>query len=193
MTPEPERADPSTPAERTPGDGTTQPIVHEGGASRFVATFLLSYGFYLALGDPFDSFDLLSGLAVAGVVAVALSSTLFEAEPRVGRTLPRLARATLFVPYLLYEVAKANLAVAYVILHPSLPIDPTLVELEDVPEDRFERAALANAITLTPGTVTVDVGDERFVVHTLTEASRTGLLSGSLARAVAFVFHGRDA
>ena len=159
--------------ERPTAEDETASLVHGGGVSRFLATFLLSYGFYLALGDPFDPFDLVSGLGVAGAVAVLLSRTLF-------------------VPYLLYEVAKANVAVSYVVLHPSLPIDPALVTVEDVPEERIEQAALANAITLTPGTVTVDVDEGGFVVHTLTEASRTGLLSGSLSRAVAFVFHGRN-
>jgi multicomponent Na+:H+ antiporter subunit E len=178
--------------ERPTAEDETPSLVHGGGVSRFLATFLLSYGFYLALGDPFDPFDLVSGLGVAGAVAVLLSRTLFEEAPRLGRTLPRLARATLFVPYLLYEVAKANVAVSYVVLHPSLPIDPALVTVEDVPEERIEQAALANAITLTPGTLTVDVDEGGFVVHTLTEASRTGLLSGSLSRAVAFVFHGRN-
>jgi multicomponent Na+:H+ antiporter subunit E len=166
-------------------------LVHDGGVVRFAATFTLSYLFYLSLGNPFDPFDLVTGVPVAGVVATLLSSTLFETPPAPGTILPRLGRATLFVPYLLYEVAKANLAVAAVILRPSLPIDPQMVALTDVPDDRFERALLANAITLTPGTVTVDVRADRFVVHTLTASTRRGLVAGSLTRAVAYVFHGR--
>lgn len=46
---------------------------------------------------------------------------------------------------------------------------------------------VANSITLTPGTLTLDIADDELVVHTLTEASRTELLEGSLARSVAFV------
>jgi multicomponent Na+:H+ antiporter subunit E len=46
---------------------------------------------------------------------------------------------------------------------------------------------LANSITLTPGTLTLDVVDDELVVHTLTEASKADLLEGSLARSVAFV------
>jgi hypothetical protein len=70
--------------ERLPADrpGRRRPLVHDGGPARFAATFLLSYLFYLALGDPFDPFDLVTGVLVAGLVAGLLSSTLFESPPR---------------------------------------------------------------------------------------------------------------
>lgn len=167
-------------------------LSHRRGVRRFVGVFVLSYAFYLFLGNPLDPFDLITGVISAGVVAVALSSTVFEEEPAVRRTSGRLLRSTLFLPYLLYEVIHANLAVTRVILDPDLPIDPRLVELDPETDDRFHRTVLANAITLTPGSLTVDVDEGGFVVHTLTTASRRGLESGSLQRAVDFVFHGWD-
>lgn len=167
-------------------------LVHRAGVARLLATFLLSYGFYLALGDPTDPFDLVTGAASAALVAALLAGTVFEEPPSARRTLPRVARATLFVPYLLWEVVRANLAVAAVVLRPSLPIDPETVEVPLEGRGRFERALLANAVTLTPGTLSVDVTEERLLVHTLTAASREDLESGALARAVRFVFEGRS-
>ena len=180
--------------DRVPVDRERRPrrLVHRAGVARFTATFLLSYGFYLALGDPTDPFDLVTGAASAGLVAALLAGTLFEEAPTVRQTLPRFARATLFLPYLLWEVARANLAVAAVVLRPSLPIDPETVEVPLEGRSRFERALLANAITLTPGTLSVDVTGETLLVHTLTPASREELEAGSLARAVRFVFEGRS-
>ncbi len=180
--------------DRVPADRESRPrrLVHRAGLARFLATFLLSYGFYLALGDPTDPFDLVTGAASAALVAALLAGTVFEEPPSARRTLPRIARATLFVPYLLWEVVRANLAVATVVLRPSLPIDPETVEVPLEGRGRFERALLANAVTLTPGTLSVDVTEEALLVHTLTAASREDLESGALARAVRFVFEGRS-
>jgi multicomponent Na+:H+ antiporter subunit E len=166
-------------------------LVHDRGVAGFLLTFVLSYGFYLLLGDPTDPFDLVTGAIAAGVVAASLSAVVVETEPSIGGVLARSLRATAFMPYLLYEIVRANLDVAAVILHPDLPIDPKMVEYDPETEGRFERAVLANAITLTPGTLTVDVDDRGFRVHALTPETRASLQGGSLRRAVAWVFHGR--
>jgi multisubunit Na+/H+ antiporter MnhE subunit len=168
-------------------------LVHDRGLASFLLTFALSYGFYLLLGDPTDPFDLVTGAVTAGVVAGSLSAVVVETEPSLSGVLARSLRATAFLPYLLYEVVKANLGVAYVILHPDLPIDPRTVSYDPETEGRFERAVLANAITLTPGTLTVDVDGDSFSVHALTESTRAGLEEGSLRRAVRWVFHGGGA
>ncbi|MCU4718779.1 Na+/H+ antiporter subunit E [Halapricum hydrolyticum] len=181
-----------TPIELAPaGRQTRHPrLRHRATTRRFVGTFLVSYAFYLLLGDPLDPFDLVTGAAAAGVVAATLAPVVFDTEPTVGRTLPRIARATLFLPYLLYEIVRANVAIAAVILSPSLPIDPETVVFQPDVEDRFGRAVLANAITLTPGTLTVDADEEGLLVHSLTAESREGLAGGPLERAVRFVFEG---
>lgn len=186
--------DSPVPVETLPSARPASPrrLVHERSSAGFALTFVLSYAFYLALGDPTAPFDLVTGAVTAGLVAGGLSAVVVETSPSAATVAARALRATLFLPYLLYEVARANLGVAYVILHPSLPIDPELVEYDPGTRGPFERAVLGNAITLTPGTVTVDAGEEGFLVHTLTPRTRAGLREGSLARAVAWVFHGSD-
>jgi multicomponent Na+:H+ antiporter subunit E len=183
----------SVPVESGPGldPDAGRALRHRRGARRFAGVAVLSFAFYLYLGDPFDPFDLVTGAISAGFVALALASTVFEEAPTARRTPARLLRSVLFLPYLLYEVVRANVDVARVILDPSLPIEPRLVELDPGTDDRLHRAVLANAITLTPGSLTVDVTDDALVVHTLTASSRRGLESGSLQRAVDFVFDGR--
>jgi len=186
-------ADAPTTVTSLPGDrDRSGHLVRDRRAAGFALTFVLSYGFYLALGDPMALFDLVTGAVVAGVVAATLSAVVVEPSPSVAVVAAQSLRATLFLPYLLVEIVRANLGVAYVILHPSLPIDPAFVTYDPGIEGPLERAVLGNAITLTPGTVTVDVGRDGFLVHTLTPATREGLREGSLARAVAWVFHGRD-
>ena len=173
----------------TPRATRRRRLVHDRGLAGFLLTFGLSYGFYLLLGDPTDPFDLVTGAVTAGVVAGSLAAVVLETEPSVTGVLARSLRATAFLPYLLYEILRANVGVAYVILHPALPIDPRTVSYDPGTEGRLERAVLANAITLTPGTLTVDA-DGAFTVHVLTERTRAGLQAGSLQRAVRWVFHG---
>jgi len=156
-----------------------------GTAVRLGSTAAVSFGFYLALGDPTDPFDLVTGVVSAAVVAVVLGGVAFERTPSVG-TLGTVLRSAVFLPVLLAAVVRSNLALTAVVLDPRLPVDPAVVRVP-APESRFARALLANSITLTPGTLTLDVVDDELVVHALTEASRTELLEGSLARWVAFV------
>ena len=154
-------------------------------AVRLGSTAAISFGFYLALGDPTDSFDLATGIVSAAVVAVVLGGVTFERTPSVA-TLGTVLRAAVFVPVLLAAVVRSNLALTAVVLDPRLPVEPSVVRIP-APETRLARALLANSITLTPGTLTLDVVDDELVVHALTETSRTELLEGSLVRWVAFV------
>jgi multicomponent Na+:H+ antiporter subunit E len=157
-------------------------------ARRFVATFVVSLAFYLALGDPTKPFDLVTGVASAAIVAALLSRVAFERDPS-SLSVRRLARAVVFLPYLLVAVVRANFGMAAVVLDPRLPIDPQMVRIP-APEGRLARALLANSITLTPGTLTVDVTDDELVVHALTDRTRADLLSGDLQRAVNYVMTG---
>lgn len=176
---------------RPSGSGDDGSLVHEGGLGGFLPTFVLSYGFYLALGDPTDPFDLVTGALSAGVVAVTLASVVIRPPSSAGTLAARIGRATLFLPYLLWEIGRANVDIASVILHPSLPVDPAVVTFDPEADGGFERAVLGNTITLTPGTVTITADEGQFRVHTLTAATRAGLTAGSLRRAVRWVFHGR--
>ncbi|MFC7226082.1 Na+/H+ antiporter subunit E [Salinirubellus salinus] len=181
-----ERAD-SVTVERAPVERRVlrPPLAFERSPGRLAATFGVSFAFYLALGDPTDPFDLATGVLAAAVVAALLSRVVLESTPTPA-SLGRVARAVLFLPYLLYAIVRANLAMAVVVLHPRLPIDPSVVRVP-APEGRVARALLANSITLTPGTLTVDVVDDELVVHALTAETRAELEAGGLARAVAFV------
>jgi multicomponent Na+:H+ antiporter subunit E len=159
---------------------------------KFFATFSISLAFYLLLGDPFYWFDLVTGTGTALLTAAVLSRVSFVRTPHFRRTFRQLARVSVYVVYLFWEIAKANVQMAYVILHPSLPIDPSLLEYEAAVWGSLPTTTLANSITLTPGTLTVDVVESHFYIHALTPSSRDGLLDGALERAVRFIFYGRQ-
>jgi multicomponent Na+:H+ antiporter subunit E len=83
------------------------------------------------------------------------------------------------------EIVVSNLAVAKVILSPSLPIHPRIVRVAGKQKTPIGQVIYANSITLTPGTVTLDVRDDKFLVHALTSDSAAGLLSGEMDERVA--------
>ena len=97
------------------------------------------------------------------------------------------ARPLLYVPWLLFEIARANLHVARVILQPSLPIEPRLLRLRTSQHSDLGNAIYANSITLTPGTVTLDVRERGILVHALTRQSAEGLESGEMDRRVSWL------
>jgi multicomponent Na+:H+ antiporter subunit E len=167
------------------------PIPRRAGIGQFGVIFCWSYAFYLLVGGTLTPFNLATGALVGVVVAGALwrISTMGEANPL--RLTARLGRMALFAPYLLWEIVQSNLHIAYVVLHPDLPIDPEMVEYDAALFSELQVTTLANSITLTPGTLTVDVTRRHFEVHSLTPSSREGLFTGNLERAVRFVFYGR--
>lgn len=158
---------------------------------KMVTLFFISYGFYLVLGDPTYWFDLLTGAAAAGLVAVTLGNVTFARPPQYPGSIYRTARFAAYVPYLTAEIIRANIAIAIVILHPRLPIDPAMTRIDAKVAGGLPLLALANSITLTPGTLTVRANDQRLLVHTLIRDARTDLFGGRLERAVRFVFYGR--
>jgi len=89
-----------------------------------------------------------------------------------------------YLPWLLWEILKSNLHVARVILDPRLPIQPSLIRVESTQRSDLGRVVFANSITLTPGTLTLDLRDGVILVHALTADTAEGLQSGDMDRRV---------
>ena len=81
----------------------------------------------------------------------------------------------------------SNFAVAKVILDPKLPIHPRILRVSASQKTQVGQVIYANSITLTPGTVTLDVRNGHFLVHALTTDSAEGLLSGEMDERVAYL------
>jgi len=71
----------------------------------------------------------------------------------------------LYFFYFLGALIKSNLDVAFRVLHPKLPIRPGIVKVKTKLTTPLGRLMLANSITLTPGTITVDTKGEDFYIH----------------------------
>ncbi len=168
-------------------------LVAAGSLQQYLVIFASSYLFYLLLAWLGGVVDLITGAVSATIVAVALGNVSLRRSIAPASAVRRFVRFLLYVPYLLWEIAKANVSLAVVILHPRLPIEPKLVGFRAAVWNDLPVTTLANSITLTPGTLTVDVTDREFYVHTLTPGARDDLFDGGLERAVRTVFFGRAA
>ena len=91
---------------------------------------------------------------------------------------------THYAPWLIKEIVKANLDVTGRILHRRMPIQPTMTEVYPTQRTELGRVILANSITLTPGTVSVDMQDRCIRVHSLTAAGAEEDASGDMDRRV---------
>jgi multicomponent Na+:H+ antiporter subunit E len=131
-------------------------------AVALVATWLVWSGLYKPL---------LLGLGVLSVGLTLWLCVRMGLHQRAVFALDLLPRLIGFWASLLIDIVKSNFVVARIILSPSLPISPQLVQLEPELEGQVGRATLANSITLTPSTVTIDAHRGVFLVHCLTEES----------------------
>lgn len=82
------------------------------------------------------------------------------------------------------EIVSSSLEVARVVLRRDLKVDPKVVSLDASDLDRFDQALLGNSITLTPGTLTLDVHEGRLLVHALTPEGAAALREGEMQRRV---------
>ena len=161
------------------------------GASPRVAAAL--FATWVVLSGKLDVAHLGAGAAAAFAIAVA-TDRLWALPPSIGasgrRPLHgvRWGRGLLYVFWLAREVVVSGLQVAYVVLHPRLPVDPRLVRFRSQLPHTLARLTLANSITLTPGTVTLEVEGDEFLVHALTPAGARGIETGTIRNRVVTLF-----
>lgn len=126
--------------------------------------FVLLFAFWLLLAGSLDPAELIAGLVVALVVTLISRPHLAIFH---GLRLTPTAIPAFFAYLGLFLVAlvRANIDMARRVLSPSLPLRPALVEVRSELRSPLGRLILANSITLTPGTLTVDVGEQTLLIH----------------------------
>lgn len=141
----------------------------------FLGLTLLLLLFWIAVSGSLHWQQLLLGSAAALFVAWFNRNLLITPEERPPVTVKTLFWLTGYCAGLLADIVKANFHVAWLVLHPRMPISPQFMLLEVDLKRSGSRVLLANSITLTPGTLTVLADGGRFLVHALTRESGAGL------------------
>jgi multicomponent Na+:H+ antiporter subunit E len=128
-----------------------------------IVLFLLAFLVWLALTAGGGVQEVLAGAVAAFLVALA-AGRFGTGFPRRG--FPRRAAAAVrYVFRFVWEMVKANLQVAAIVLHPGRPIRPGIVKITTSLARDTALTVLANSITLTPGTFTVDIDPESRVLY----------------------------
>ncbi len=133
----------------------------------FIYMFIIMMGIWLLLTSTFNTQEVIAGIVISLVL------TIFLLKYYLNLGLPPLTpkRILFFIIYLfilLIEITKANFDVAYRVLHPALPIKPGVVAIKTELKQDIAKLMLANSITLTPGTFTLDIIGDTLLIHWIT-------------------------
>jgi len=119
---------------------------------------------WLSLTRNLSLKELIPGLTLSAILTLTFSkqySTL--GFPRL--SIKKAIYSLLYIAVLLKEIVAANFDVAYRVLHPKMPIKPGIVVIKTQLKQDIAKLILANSITLTPGTFTLDIKEDRLLIH----------------------------
>ncbi|HVO76247.1 MAG TPA: Na+/H+ antiporter subunit E [Ignavibacteriaceae bacterium] len=121
--------------------------------------FIFAVLVWLALTDIKSYQEIIAGFIAAVLVTLLAGHFLITTE-KSRNILKRLYYLIIYLFRFVWEMIKANLHVAYIVIHPLLPIRPGIVKIKTGLNKDSALTVLSNSITLTPGTMTVDVNEE---------------------------------
>ncbi len=134
---------------------------------KLLVAFVCLFVAWVALTGSLDIQELAVGAIVAALVALLSHELLFKRPMREKFGAKRWGYALAYVPAYIWAEIKAHAGVIYRILHPRMPIKPGIVEVPTDLRTDFGITGLADSITMTPGTLSVEVQEEkpRLFVH----------------------------
>ena len=164
-----------------------------GPINKIFITFFFLLIFWLLFTYSLDPFSLLLGVIFSFIISLVSYDLFIEKEEKIQQG--KLPRFQYLIPYffvLLYEIYKGSLLVVYAVL--TRKIKPGIVKIKTGLDSKFARALLANSITLTPGTVTVDMEGDSLSVHWLfvktnNEAKAAKIIKGSFEPQLKRIFY----
>ncbi|MCB8816008.1 Na+/H+ antiporter subunit E [Desulfosporosinus shakirovi] len=145
----------------------------------FLLTAMLMFIFWFSLSGQTEPIFLILGV-VSSLLVAYWSHDLLIGKIKRGPNIRRIILLFKYFLWLSWEIVISNLHVIYVVLDPKMPIDPTIVRFKHDLKTDLGIVLLANSITLTPGTVTIEADHHEFIVHALTKKTAQDLLSGEM-------------
>lgn len=151
-------------------------------SSAVFSTFIFCYLMWILFTFSFSLQELLVGAVASFLVALFTARFFVHDNPFYLFNPQRLLNLILYVFIFSKELIKANWDVAKRALNPALPINPGIVKVQVETESEYGIAMLANSITLTPGTITMDVAEENgknyFYIHWIDVATENSREAG---------------
>lgn len=157
--------------------------------NRKVVTFFILFGVWCIFSGIFDVFHLTLG-AISCLIVTLISGDLFFSSEKITTShIKDGLRFIKYIPWLIYQIIISNIHVAYLVLHPKMPIEPQVIEYKAKLKKDISKVVFANSIILTPGTITMDISrDNVLLVHCISRKVADDLLTGEMEKRVAKVF-----
>jgi len=130
----------------------------------YIIMFITLMGTWLLLNNSLATDIIISGLIVSLLLPLLFCGKC-EVFTNLNLTPKALLYSVMFLFTFIVELIKANLDVARRVITPSLPIKPGVVEVKTTLKSRIARVVLADSITLTPGTFTLEIKDDSLFIH----------------------------
>lgn len=148
-----------------------------------MAMFVLLMAFWIILTGTLDLPTVLIGAGASVLVVWFNANLLFGKDETSKVSFMTLFAFLKVMIVVLIEVVKSNIHVAMIVLKKKMPIDPGFVVVRNPLKKAWNQALYANAITLTPGTLTVDVVEDGILVHGLVKSEVKGIEDSKMERA----------
>ncbi len=158
-------------------------------------TIILTFSlwiFWIILTTSFKVAILIIGLILSFFVAILCRGLLAGHMETIKISRKQFGRFILYVPYLITQIIKANIDVAERVLDPRLPISPIIIRFKFPLDSHLAQLTMANSITLTPGTLTVDIQDNTFFIHCLAEEHAENIFGWALQEHVIRVYEEKE-
>jgi multicomponent Na+:H+ antiporter subunit E len=157
--------------------------------------FVVLFAFWLLLSGRYEAKYIIIG-AISAALVTFLTNDLFyfvlQSGERLGikteRVLLQMWRFLLYIPWLVLQIIMANVQVAYLVLHPKMPIEPVLLLFRTRMRKGIAQVTLGNSITLTPGTITTSLEDGHYIIHNLKPPLASSLVEGKMQNKIAKVY-----
>lgn len=158
---------------------------------KYIATFIVLFASYIALAG-IEMTELIVGAVVSVVLTVILAKNV-NYKIDIKFPIRLIVFIILYLPVFIFELIKANLDIAKRVLSPKIPLNSGFVKVKTDLDGDFGKFTLANSITLTPGTLTVDVDDNELYIHCVdvpgeTEEENQKAISSTFERILRVVF-----
>lgn len=158
---------------------------------KYVTTFLTLLLIYLLLAG-FTVDEVILG-SIISVFLTVLSAKYFSLQIDYKFPIRLVKFIFIYIPVFFWKLLLANLDIARRVLSPKIPLKPGIVKVPTELKGDLAKLTLANSITLTPGTLSIDIIEEHIYVHTVevkgkTEAENQKVISGPFERILGGVF-----
>ena len=184
-----EESENKIPRQDTPSEKTVSSRRVKRLNAAFFMTWFIVFAFWVVFSGRFDVFHIILGIISSTIVAL-ISGDLMFSSPATRDMIFTWLRFLRYIPWLLYQILRANLHVMYLVFHPRMMelINPQIITFDSRLTSDYSRTTFANSITLTPGTITVSVSVlGKFSVHCIDEKSGEAL-PGEMEQRIAGVF-----